>query len=75
MSKLFFSKEEKLTIENNVLKENNLTLQVQMLQNERQGLITEFVKRNSKKTEDVVNINVQEGSVEFKEATKEKGKK
>ena len=70
MSKLFFSKEEKLVIENNVLKENNLALQIQMLQGERQGLITDFVKRNSRKTEDVVNINVQEGSVDFRDKEK-----
>lgn len=68
MSKLFFSKEEKLILENNVLKENNLSLQVQMLQSERQAIITNFCINNSQKAEDVININMQEGSIEFKEA-------
>ena len=42
MSKLFFNKEEKLTLENNVLKENNLVLQIQNLQKEREGMIAGF---------------------------------
>ena len=67
MAKLFFSKEERLLIENNVLKENNLSMQITMLQSERQNLIADFCKRNSKKTEEVVGINVAEGFVEFKD--------
>ena len=72
MSKLFFSKEEKLTIENNVLKENNLSLQIRSLQNERQGLVKAFCDKNSKKTDDVVGVNIEEGSVEFKEEKEKK---
>ena len=70
MSKLFFSKEEKLQIENNVLRTDNFQLQANMLINERQAMVAEFCKKNSKKTEDVININLQEGSVEFKEEEK-----
>ena len=68
MSKLFFTKEEKLAIENNVLRESNLSMQIQLLVNDRQALITDFCKRNSQKTEDVLGVNVQEGSVEFRES-------
>ena len=68
MSKLFFTKEEKLAIENNVLKESNLSMQIQLLQNDRQMLIADFCKQNSQKTEDVLGVNVQEGSVEFRES-------
>ena len=74
MKKLFFSKEEKLLIENNVLKENNLSLQIQSLQNERHGLVKAFCDKNSKKTEDVVGVNIAEGFVEFKEEKKKRGR-
>ena len=75
MSKLYFNKEEKLTLENNVLKENNLVLQVQSLQKEREGMIAAFCARNSHNREDLVNVNVQEGWCEFKDDEKADKKK
>ena len=74
MSKLFFNKEEKLTLENNVLKENNLVLQIQNLQKEREGMIAGFCGRNSRKREELVNVNVQEGWVEFKDEERKESK-
>lgn len=75
MAKLFFSKEEKLTLENNVLKENNLQMQMTILQGERQNLITDFCRRNSKSAEEVTGVNLQEGSVEFSDKGIESKKK
>jgi hypothetical protein len=69
MSKLFLNKEEKLTIENNVLKENNFQLQIELLQNERQNLIKTFCDKNHRSIEEIEKINIQEGYIEFSEMT------
>lgn len=75
MSRLNFSSEEKLKLENNVLKEQNLGLQITQLQNERQAFINGFCNKVSRKPEDILTVNVMEGFVEFKEDQKPEEKK
>lgn len=65
MSKCYLTKEEKLTLENNVLKENNLQMQINLLQNERQGFIRAYCDKNSLLAEEITNVNIQDGYIEF----------
>jgi len=60
------TKEEKLELENSLLKEQNLSFQIQGLQAERQRLIDQFCKRVGQNAADIVNWNLQIGTVEFK---------
>jgi hypothetical protein len=67
MSRLNFSNEEKLSLQNNVLREQNLGLQITQLQNERQNFINDFCKKVSRKPEDILTVDVNSGFIEFKE--------
>lgn len=62
---LFLKKEEKLEIENNILKIQNLNYQLESLQKEQQELVRAFCTRNNKTPEAIINFNVQAGTVEF----------
>jgi len=63
---LNLTKEEKLSLENNLLKEQNLNLQVQSLHQQRQEIIKEFCERVSQKPANIINWNLETGIVEFK---------
>lgn len=60
------TKEERLELENSLLKEQNITLQAQNLQSERQRIINEFCKRVNRKPEDIESWDIQKGIVNFK---------
>ena len=71
--------EERLTLENAILKSNNLKMQsVQLqqsfdaVQKDYDTLVSNICKKNSQKKEDVVNIDTQKGIIIFK--GKETGK-
>lgn len=63
---LHLTKEEKLELENSLLKEQNLSFQVQSLQNERQKLVNDFCKRVNQQPEDILRWDLNAGIVEFK---------
>lgn len=66
------TKEEKLELENSLLKEQNLGLQIQGLQSDRQKVVSEFCKRVNQKPEDIIRWDLNSGIVEFKNGKKEK---
>lgn len=68
MSQIYFSKEEKLGIENNILKINNLQMQIQILQSEQQKFVNDFCAKNNQKIENAVNMNLQDGYIEFQKS-------
>ncbi len=69
---LHLTKEEKLELENGLLKEQNLGLQIQGLQSDRQKVVSEFCKRVNQKPEDIISWDLNSGIVEFKNGKKEK---
>lgn len=58
---LHLTKEEKLELENSLLKEQNLTLQIQGIQTERQKVVGEFCKRVNQKPEDIIRWDLNSG--------------
>ncbi|RJR06648.1 hypothetical protein C4588_07550 [Candidatus Parcubacteria bacterium] len=72
---LFLSKEEKFHVESIAAKRNNLALQDQLLQNEMDGVIAEFCKRNSVDMKTAKTLNVEQGFIEFEEPKKLDNKK
>lgn len=76
---LFLSKEEKFHVESIAAKRNNLALQDQLLQNEMNGVIAEFCKRNSVDMKKAKNLNIEQGFIEFEDdkkvGTSKEGKK
>lgn len=72
---LHLTKEEKLELENSLLKEQNLTLQIQGIQTERQKVVGEFCKRVNQKPEDIIRWDLNSGIVEFKNDKKGKSSK
>jgi hypothetical protein len=64
---LFLSKEEKFHLEAIMAKRNNLVLQEQLLQGEMNNVIAEFCKKKSVKIEDVKNLDLENGFIEFEE--------
>lgn len=76
MAILHFSKEEQLILENNILKEQNLSMQIQSLQNERQTFINDYCKRNSRDPKTIKGVDAGTGIIEFTdEEPKEKKKR
>ena len=65
------TKEEKLELENSLLKEQNLSFQVQSLQNERQKLVNDFCKRVDQQPEDILRWDLNAGIAEFKSDKKD----
>lgn len=61
------TKEEKLELENSLLKEQNLSLQIQGLQIERQKTVGEFCKRVNKEPDNILRWDLNAGIVEFKD--------
>lgn len=59
------TKEEKLELENSLLKEQNLSLQIQGLQIERQKTVGEFCKRVNKLPDNILRWDLNAGIVEF----------
>ncbi len=74
-SNYHLTKEEKLELENSLLKEQNLSFQIQSLQNERQKLINDFCKRVDQQPEDILRWDLNAGIVEFKNDKKGKSSK
>lgn len=70
MVTLYLNKEEKLEIENNFLKEQNATMYTNKLQKERQELMDAFCARNSQNPGNIAKVDLQAGTVEFKEEEK-----
>lgn len=72
---LFLSKEEKFHVESISAKRNNLALQDQLLQNEMDGVIVEFCKRNAVDIKKAKTLNIEQGFIEFEEEKKPDSKK
>lgn len=72
---LFLSKEEKFHVESIAAKRNNLSLQDQLLQNEMDGVIADFCKRNTVDIKKAKTLNIEQGFIEFEEEKKPDSKK
>lgn len=70
-STFHLTKEEKLELENSLLKEQNLSYQIQSLQTERQKLVNDFCKRVNQKPDDILRWDLNAGIVEFKSEEKD----
>lgn len=71
---LFLSKEEKFHVESIAAKRNNLALQDQLLQNELNGVVAGFCKRNSKDVKQAKELNIEQGFVVFEDEEKDEKK-
>jgi len=72
---LFLSKEEKFHVESIAAKRNNLSLQDQLLQNEMDGVIADFCKRNTVDIKKAKTLNIEQGFIEFEDEKKPENKK
>lgn len=74
MIELQLTNEERLKLELNQTKRQNLDMQIEKLVAEWNAIINEFCVRNSQKIEDATTINLESGRINFKEVNPEKGK-
>lgn len=65
------SESERLRLQNNALRQENLKLMFERLQLEQATIIDDFCKRVLQKKEDITNINIETGTVEFSVAKDE----